>query len=106
MAILTFIGVISNVFSFGNKKNMKKIAIICGILTFIFAISTAGYFMVQWDSSILNDVPSLDDDESDGYTETTQMNLFDTTQSDQFEEIAFWDHIEPCLLYTSPSPRD
>jgi len=89
LSIISLIGVLGVTFDFGNKTKMKKIGLFFGILTFVIGISTAGYFMVQWDSNTLNQIPSLDSDDS---SDTETINLIDPDQPYAgLDNVGFWD---------------
>ncbi len=55
LAVITLIGILGTMFGFGDKSTMQKIGEICGFLTFIVAIITIIYYIVNIpDTSALN----------------------------------------------------
>ena len=90
-SIITFIGILGFIQSFGNKKMMKKIVLIFSILTFLSSTITAGYFIYEWDSNIFNNkLPNLNDDSSSD----SSFNIFETEEANRkLNNIGFWDTI-------------
>jgi len=88
-SIIAFIGVLCTTFNFGNKNTMKKIGISFGILTFILGVFTAGYFMYEWDSDIINKgLPDLQEDDSS----IENVDIIKTEEGKkELKNIGFWD---------------
>jgi len=90
-SIISFFGVLCITMGFGNKKTMEKIGLIFGVITFILGIFTAGYFMTQWDSNIINKgLPDLDSDDDSSFDGT--VDIFETEEGkNELKELGFWD---------------
>lgn len=90
-AILSLIGVLGIIFHFKNKNKMKKLGALFGVIAFILAFVTVGYFMLAWDSTIMNETPSMMENAPSSAT-TDQSSMFGSNESTtDYSGLGFWD---------------
>ncbi len=86
--IISLVIVICSVFRKNNKKKLRKIGFFFALLSFIFCVTTAGYFLFSWESDALNSLPVMDD--SEGSTDTSSIINLNENNEDMLS-LDFWD---------------